>query len=97
MIFDVFAMLNGIWGGVCALVLIPALIDKKYRRFVTVIAVIFIVNSLFLCFSERIPALESILRSVAVALINVVIVYLVVHFFHHKRSVLDLFRSCNRR
>lgn len=96
MIFDALAILNGLWGCLCIAVILPALVARKYRRIIVVYAAIFMVNSLFLYFNQQMPMIEALLRSAAVVGLNVLVAYLLAHFCHHKRSVLDLFRRTSR-
>ncbi|MDE1532216.1 hypothetical protein HBO18_18005 [Pseudomonas lactis] len=96
MTFDAFGVLNGFWGLLCVSVILPALVARKYLVIVTVGALILIANTIFLHFNQKMLLIEAVLRSGAVALVNILIAYLIAHFFHHKRSVLDLFRRINR-
>ncbi|QQZ39754.1 hypothetical protein IF690_17010 [Pseudomonas sp. SK3(2021)] len=95
MVFDAFVILNSLWGLVCVSVILPAFVARKYRLIVAVGALILVVNSLLLYFSQQMPIIEALLRSGAVVLVNVLVAYLIAHFFHHKRSILDLFRRAN--
>ncbi|MBV2080031.1 MULTISPECIES: hypothetical protein [Pseudomonas] len=96
MVFDPYVLLNGIWGYVCVSVMLPAFVTRNDRSLVSVAALIFVVNSPFLYFSQRMLITDALMRSATVALINLVMAYLTAHFFHHRRSVLDLFRHEKR-
>ena len=96
MIFDALAILNGLWVCLCITVILPALVARKYRLIIAVYTSIFIVNSLFLYLNQQMPIIEALIRSVAVVALNVLMAYLLAHFCHHKRSVLDLFRRSTR-
>lgn len=96
MIFDALTILNGLWGCLCIAVILPALVAQRYRLIIAVYASILVVNSLFLYFNQQMPIIEALLRSVAVVGLNVLVAYLLAHFCHHKRSVLDLFRRATR-
>lgn len=96
MIFDSLAILNGLWGCLCIAVILPALVAHKYRRIITVCALIFLTNSLALHFNQKMPITEASLRSLAVVMLNVLVAYLLAHFCYHKRTALDLFRRTTR-
>lgn len=96
MIFDALAILNGFWGFVCITVILPALVARKYWLISSVCVSIFVVNSLFLYFNQQMSVIEALFRSAAVVLLNVLVAYLVAHFGHYKRSVLDLIRRSTR-
>lgn len=92
MYVDGLVILSGLWGFIGASVLLPAFVAGNYRLVIAMGALILVVNSLFLYFNQQMLLIEALLRSTAVALIHVSTAYLIVHFFHHKRSVSDLFR-----
>ncbi|WP_395610873.1 hypothetical protein [Pseudomonas sp. B22129] len=92
MIFDAFAICNGLLGFVSMTVILPAFVKHQYRLIAAVFTLILVVYSIFLYSTQQMPVVQALLRSAAVASVNVLVAYLIAHFFHHKRSVLDLFR-----
>lgn len=85
-------MFHAFMGFVCVTFTIPALAGRHYWR-VGLIALLILVANTIMLYSIREQSLgESISRSIVVALLNVSMAFLFVHFIHHKRSVRELFR-----
>jgi cyanate permease len=95
MVFDTFVALNSLWGFLCISIIFPALAERKYPLIFATGILILITHSIFLHFNQKMLFSEALLRSTAVALANILVPYLLVHFFHHKRSMKDLFRRKN--
>lgn len=92
MIFDGLAMLNALWGFICVAFTIPALSGRHYRRVGFIALMILVANTTLLYSAGEKTLADSMSRSAVVALLNVSVAFLFVHFIHRKRSVTDLFR-----
>lgn len=96
MVFNGLSILSGLWGLICVGVTTPALAGKRYWRVAGVCTLILVCHTALLHGLGEMSLVESFLRSVLVALINVLAAYLLVHFAHNKRSVRDLFRRARK-
>ncbi|WP_194788210.1 hypothetical protein [Pseudomonas sp. UFMG81] len=92
MVFDGFALLNGLWGFICVAVITPILANRKYGLCALLALLLCAGWALLLHDYRRMPVDESLLRSAGVVLLNVAIAFLLVHFVHRKRSLKDLLR-----